>query len=87
MNKEVKKLIFEITNLAMIINTETKADVYLEYIGHVKGIKVSYWPRSYKVDTHLFSFPIAYLDWDNAIERLQIIKEQLEKLFIRLGGI
>ena len=87
MSKEVHQLILDIVDLVMIINTKTKTDVSFDYISHVEGISVSYYPRSYKVDTHLFSFPIAYLDWDNAIERLELIKEQLEKLFVRLGGM
>ena len=60
MNKQAKQLIFEITNLIMIINSETKADVSVDYSSHVEAFSVSYYPRGYKVDKHLFRLPVSY---------------------------
>ena len=48
LNKDIAKVIGEISEISILINSETKDDVFVEIYGHVNQIEVRYYKGGWK---------------------------------------
>lgn len=81
MNCVVKKLIGEITELAVEVNNKTKHDVFVDYSGHVNSINVNYHENGYYSGTPQIHILNLYMDHEKEqISKLKQAKRKLKKL-------
>ncbi|MFW2500443.1 hypothetical protein [Clostridium diolis] len=77
----LKKLIGEITELAVDATNKTKHDVFADYHGHVSGFHVNYHANGYSTGTPETNIIDIYMDREkNQISKLKQAKRKLKKL-------
>lgn len=81
MSSVVKKLIVEITELAIEANNKTNHDVFINYHGHVNCIEVNYHKNGYYSGSNEIKILDLYMDYEkNQISKLKQAKRKLKKL-------
>lgn len=80
MNKEVSKLIAEITELAVKKNSTTKADIFIGFQGHVNSFEIEVFKYGWK-DKGIADYKFSnYTEQEDFIDKLQEAKEFLETI-------
>lgn len=81
MSSVVKKLISEITELAVEISNKTKHDVFASYRGHVNCIEVNYHVNGYRSGSPETSIVNIYINHEkDHVAKLKLAKRKLKKL-------
>ena len=81
MSSVVKKLIGEITELAVEVTNSTKHDVFVSYHGQVNCIEVNYHVYGYYSGSPEISIANIYIDYEkDQIAKLKLAKRKLKKL-------
>lgn len=80
MNKEVSKIIAEITELAVKKNSTTKADIFFNFYGHVESMEIVAYKDGWEAGKNADYKFSNYTEQEDFIDKLQKAKEFLETI-------
>lgn len=80
MNKDIAKVIAEISEVATLINLETEHEVFIDMRGHVKRIQFQFYEEGWTSNKEATYFDEMYFDEKN-IKRLRGVLDTLRKVY------
>lgn len=86
MNRNINQLVGEIVSLAVLITSNTKADVFINYSAHCDVLNIAIHSDGWKsgvssdIDQAVYTKPDKYRSEEDLVKKLTLIKRELIKI-------